>query len=229
MKTDLRRRRYMGIILAFLLAFLSWVLAINPLDQIKETIDKSHLPVNLTVVRVQKFILEQEEEVPYTRERILNPQMKRGESKVLQNGENGLVRKKYLLCCEDGQEKERQLLETWILRQEKKEITEVGTGDTIVTASRSLTGPKREIVMTATAYTHTGNCTFTGVYPHIGTIAVDPGVIPLGTRLWVEGYGYGIAQDTGGVIKGNIIDLFMDTKSECLRWGRRRVKVYILE
>jgi 3D (Asp-Asp-Asp) domain-containing protein len=47
--------------------------------------------------------------------------------------------------------------------------------------------------------------------------------------MWVEGYGYGIAQDTGGLIKGNIIDLFMDTKEDCLRWGRRNVKVYILE
>lgn len=202
---------------------------LNPLDRIKGTIDKNQTPVKLSVVRVQEVVLEQEEEVPYSRERILNPQMKRGELKVLQKGEKGLARRKYLVYHENGQEKERKLLETLVIKEEIKEITELGTGDTIVSSSRSLSGPKKEMILTATAYTHTGNRTFTGVYPRIGTIAVDPRVIPLGTRLWVEGYGYGIAQDTGGVIKGNIIDLFMDTKSECLKWGRRKVKVYVLE
>ena len=80
----------------------------------------------------------------------------------------------------------------------------------------------------ATAYTHTGNPTFTGVYPHVGTIAVDPALIPLGSKMWVEGYGFGIAQDTGGAVKGEVIDLFMETKQECWQWGRRKVQVYIL-
>jgi len=47
--------------------------------------------------------------------------------------------------------------------------------------------------------------------------------------LWIEGYGYGIAQDTGGLIKGKRIDLFMDTVGECRRWGRRKVEVYVLD
>jgi 3D (Asp-Asp-Asp) domain-containing protein len=103
------------------------------------------------------------------------------------------------------------------------------TRETIVLAARGLDKPKKEMRLQATAYTHTGNPTFTGVYPQVGTIAVDPQVIPLGTRMWVEGYGYGIAQDTGGLIKGNIIDLFMDTEAECWQWGRRFVKVYLFE
>jgi len=88
---------------------------------------------------------------------------------------------------------------------------------------------RKVLEMEATAYTHTGNPTFTGVYPRVGTIAVDPKVIPLGSTLWIEGYGYGIAEDTGGLIKGNIIDLFMDTEEECFQWGRRKVTVYILD
>ncbi len=83
--------------------------------------------------------------------------------------------------------------------------------------------------MEATAYTHTGNRTYTGTWPSRGTIAVDPAVIPLGTQLWVEGYGIGIAADTGGAIRGNKIDLFMETRSECIEWGRRTVLVRILE
>lgn len=60
------------------------------------------------------------------------------------------------------------------------------------------------------------------------TIAVDPRVIPLGSTVYVEGYGYAIAADTGGAIKGNIIDVFFTSESETQSWGRRSVKVYIL-
>lgn len=76
--------------------------------------------------------------------------------------------------------------------------------------------------------TATGNPTF---YNPNGwsTIAVDPRVIPLNTRVYVEGYGFGIAHDTGGAIKGEIIDVFMPNKNATYAWGRRRgVKVYIL-
>lgn len=84
----------------------------------------------------------------------------------------------------------------------------------------------------ATAYTHTGEKTAKGNWPKIGTIAVNPKQIPYGTRLYVEGYGYGIADDTGGFRHSGKkqIDLFMDTESECRKWGRKRdVKVYILK
>jgi len=84
-------------------------------------------------------------------------------------------------------------------------------------------------VMEATAYTYTGRKTATGRTTKRGIVAVDPRVIPLGTRLYIEGYGFGEAQDVGGGVKGNKIDLFMETRAECLRWGRRPVKVYILK
>lgn len=59
-------------------------------------------------------------------------------------------------------------------------------------------------------------------------VAVDPNVIPLGTRLYVEGYGEAIASDTGGAIKGNIVDVHFLTYEQCVQWGRRQVKVTIL-
>jgi len=68
-----------------------------------------------------------------------------------------------------------------------------------------------------------------GVMPYVGGVAVDPKVVPLGTDLFVEGYGYAKAVDTGGLIKGNRIDVFLETSKECYNWGRRNVKVYILE
>lgn len=83
-------------------------------------------------------------------------------------------------------------------------------------------------VMGVTAYTHTGNATATGVMPSIGTIAVNPNEIPLGTKIYVPGYGIGIAQDTGA-LAANTIDIFLNSRDECLRWGRKSLTVYILK
>lgn len=88
---------------------------------------------------------------------------------------------------------------------------------------------RKTMEVEATAYSHTGYRTATGTYPKVGTVAVDPRVIPLGCCLYVEGYGYGRAEDTGRLIKGNRIDVFFDTEAEALKWGRRRTRVYLLE
>lgn len=88
---------------------------------------------------------------------------------------------------------------------------------------------KKLLTCEATAYTHTGDPTATGIMPYVGVVAVDPRYIPLGTKMYIPGYGVAIAADTGGAIVRNIIDLFMDTERECINWGRRNVQVYILE
>jgi len=72
-----------------------------------------------------------------------------------------------------------------------------------------------------TAYTHTGNPTASGVWPRRGTVAVDPQIIPLGTKLYVEGYGYAVAADTGGDIKGYRMDVFLETERDARKWGRK--------
>lgn len=204
-------------------------ITLGPLDKVEGTVDKTDLPVRLSVIRVQEKHLEIEETVPCQKQKTLDPDLAKGRLKILQNGEDGLIRKKYLVRYENGREITRREIESVVLREAKPEVTALGTKGTMMISSRSPVNPKRTLLVQATAYTHTGNTTFTGTYPHIGTIAVDPQVIPLGSRMWVEGYGYGIAQDTGGLIRGDIIDLFMDTEQDCWRWGRRRVKVYILE
>ena len=85
------------------------------------------------------------------------------------------------------------------------------------------------IILEATAYTWTGCRTATGTWPSRGTVAVDPRVIPLGTELYIEGYGPAIAADTGSAIKGNRIDLYMESEDECWAWGRRTVEVRVIE
>jgi 3D (Asp-Asp-Asp) domain-containing protein len=100
---------------------------------------------------------------------------------------------------------------------------------TSISEYRQIEAPEPEpMIFEATAYCYTGNRTYTGTWPSRGTIAVDPTIIPLGTRLFVEGYGEGIAEDTGGAIQGEIIDLYMESESECWDWGRRQVEVKII-
>lgn len=96
---------------------------------------------------------------------------------------------------------------------------------------------KSKMKVRATAYTHTGNRCSTGVKPQPGYIAVNPKVIPYGTKMFIKTtdgkyiYGYAVAADTGGFIKKHPtgIDLFFDTESECRNFGVRTAEVYILE
>ena len=85
----------------------------------------------------------------------------------------------------------------------------------------------RTIRVKAYAYSG-GGTTASGKKAAKGVIAVDPRVIKLGTKVYVPGYGYATAADTGGMIKGNIIDVYMNTNSQCIKWGVRyiTIKVY---
>jgi 3D (Asp-Asp-Asp) domain-containing protein len=71
--------------------------------------------------------------------------------------------------------------------------------------------------------------TATGISTAPGVVAVDPSVIPLGTRMSIPGYGIGIAADTGGAVVGNTIDLWFPTVEQALQWGRRTVTVTLLQ
>ena len=96
---------------------------------------------------------------------------------------------------------------------------------------------KSKKTVRATAYTYTGNNCATGVAPKPGYIAVNPNVIPYGTKMYIKTadgsfiYGYAVAADTGGFVKNypNGVDLFMTTKSACVNFGVRNVEIYILE
>ena len=91
----------------------------------------------------------------------------------------------------------------------------------------------RSMTMNASAYSayDPGNShyTFGGSWLRKGLVAVDPTVIPLGTRLFIPGYGYAVADDIGGAIKGNKIDIAFDTHGEAMQFGRQRITVYILD
>lgn len=91
----------------------------------------------------------------------------------------------------------------------------------------------RSLTMSASAYSAyddgNSNHTYGGNMVRKGLVAVDPKVIPLGTKLFIPGYGYAIADDIGGAIKGNKIDLAFDSHGEAIQFGRQKVIVYILD
>lgn len=108
---------------------------------------------------------------------------------------------------------------------------------TVSRGSSSSTRTGKVIKMVATGYDGCYECnkpyygypSYIGLPLQRGIVAVDPKVIPMGTRLYVEGYGEAIAADQGNAIKGNRLDLFFDTHQEALRWGMKTVKVTILD
>ena len=89
------------------------------------------------------------------------------------------------------------------------------------------------VYVSATAYSAydpgNGHYTASGTPLRRGVIAVDPSFIPLGTRVFIPGYGEAVAEDTGGAIVGNIIDVAFDTHEEALEFGRQDMEIYILE
>ncbi|GFN21729.1 3D domain-containing protein [Thermanaeromonas sp. C210] len=202
-------------------------ITLGPLDRVEADLAGTEGEASLRVFRVRQEIEVEREAIPYKVERQADFRLERGEQKVVREGREGIRCYKYRVTKEDGRVVKRELLDTWVEAQPRSKVIAYGTRTPEAVAAMAGTGKILEVE--ATAYTHTGNPTATGIYPYRGIVAVDPRVIPLGTRLYVEGYGYAWAQDTGGLIKGHRIDVFMETEKEALQWGRRRVRVHILE
>lgn len=181
----------------------------------------------IKVTRITTEIVTSQEEINYQVKRRSNAQIEKGINQTIQKGQKGLVEKTYRVAYEDGQEISRELLTTKTVKEPVSEIISVGALDVASRGGQSFRF-ERVFTATATAYTHTGNRTKTGVWPQVGTIAVDPTVIALGTRVYVEGYGFGVAQDVGSAIKGSRIDVFVDSEAAAVRWGVRQVRVYVL-
>lgn len=180
------------------------------------------------VVRVKQVYVKKRTVLGYTEEHRPDPSLDKGITHLLREGSEGLAEKTVCITYEDGKEVNRTVTDNKIVKKPLSRLIAMGTISSISRGGRSFDFD-RVAYVEATAYSHTGQRTATGVYPQVGTVAVDPSVIPLGSQLYVEGYGYARAQDVGGAIIGKRIDVFLDSVRGANRWGRRRVKVYIKE
>ncbi|MCR6545228.1 3D domain-containing protein [Dehalobacterium formicoaceticum] len=187
----------------------------------------------IVINRIKEELITKKQALAYQVEKKNDASLERGKRRVVQKGQNGVREDTIKVTYQDGQKIAHKVVETKTI---KKPVNEVIAQGTMQLASRGGSTERggdrfdysKSLRVSASAYTHTGNRTKTGTSPKVGTIAVDPSVIPLGSKLYVEGYGYGRAEDVGGAIKGNRVDLFMPTEQQCLNWGRKSVQVYVL-
>ncbi len=231
-------------------------ITVGPLDLVLIDLSDSR---TLTVEVGDSFVFYEKEAVsaPYETQYVSSYKLPKGTTQIAQEGVDGYATATYEVVYADGELVSRQLVEqsgntsipciveygTLVSESSRDDtIAEViteedGSGYLILNSGDSLRfSAVKEI--TATAYTAgtpgVGTRTATGTTVHVGVVAVDKRVFPLGTSMFItspyEGgfnYGYGHAEDTG--VRGNVVDLYMDTYDECISFGRRTMLAYILE
>lgn len=179
-----------------------------------------------TEVVIQRISYEEiveSEVIPYETTIEGTDQLPQGTQEVKQEGVNGEDSVTYLVKYADGEEVYREETGRETVKEPVDEIILKSTVGTIK-------GREYSRKFTVKAYSYTGGGrTASGLPAAEGRIAVDPSVIPLGTEVYVEGYGFATAADTGGNIKGNTIDVYYNTLGECTNWGCRYITVYILK
>ncbi len=195
------------------------------------------------------------EKIPYDTEKEYSSKIKKGNTKVTQDGSDGVKLVNYTEKFVNGVSAGKKVTDTTVLTKAVNKKITVGTKTAGKKANPSnwvsTLSPKKEIkldkngvpvnykskmTVRATAYTYTGNRCSTGVNPQPGYIAVNPKVIPYGTEMYIKTvdgkyiYGYAVAADTGGFIRNypTGIDLFFTTESACQTFGVRSAEIYIL-
>lgn len=215
---------------------------LNPKDHMNYKLDDLiEKDMKITVDKYSEKIVTLKESIPYEKQVVKAMYLEEGVTKVGREGKEGIKEKEVKITYIGGKEVNRESLKEIVV--EKPEVHIVLSG--AVKAFKADDGKEYKYTkkldnMSATSYTDsirdTGKdashpefgITFTGTRTRKGVVAVDPKVIPLGTKLYVEGYGEAIAEDTGSAIKGYTIDLYVYTQEESDRFGRQARDVYIL-
>ena len=195
----------------------------------------------ITITRVEERISNQIEKIPFSNEIKLNEKLDKGLVRVIKKGQEGKKEIAEKIVFNDGKEALREVLWEKIIQNPVAAVLEQGTKDTFISSRGVSLKFTKAIEMVATAYdatfASTGKrpdhpqygITRSGLKVRPGVVAVDPKVIPLGTHLYVEGYGESIAADTGGEIKGNRNDLNNESTQDVAKYGKKRIKVYVLD
>ncbi len=251
-----------GETVAELLGRLGITLSAN--DSVSYDTDSfTHDGMVIEIVHKEIEVFEYDEVVPFETNYFDDPELAPGEEIVLIEGVNGVMHYRMQVTRENGVEVSREILDenvrtekvnALVIRGPQTDICEQPdepeykvrendaprytiTDNVITTANGTSYTFTDTIQVSATAYScegHTGIC-YAGTLARVGAIAVDPKIIPLGTKMYVVSndgeyvYGYCIAEDIGGGIKGRRIDLYFDTFADCYEFGVRSCTVYILK
>ena len=209
--------------------------------------DKIVSGMDISIIRVDEKTVTEDLPIPFKTITKENNRLDKGLKNTVREGKEGVREKTYSVVFEDGKQIAKQLIKDMVAANPLDKIVEVGTVLNYKTSRGDTLRFSKALAMRATSYTasfeDTGKnpgdpgfgITATGARVKKGIIAVDPSVIPLGTRVYVEvpgaaaDYGYAVAADVGGAVKGNKIDVYLETNGEVRKWGVRKVKVYILK
>ncbi len=211
------------------------------------TYDGLELTVDYVVHQTETYTVETPFEITYC----YDPTMAEGQERVVTAGSCGQMLRTADVVYENLQEKSRTVVEETVLQQPVNQVIAVGTGENVGGEQGVIIGdgiiilPTGEVLtyLRAEQYVATGYSQFnegcdeitaTGSHVRPGVVAVDPKVIPYGTRMFIVSndgayiYGIGTAEDCGGAIKGNRLDLYFETDPECFQFGIRDCTVYFL-
>lgn len=215
-----------------------------------DAIITNDLTINVTHVTSENY--KTTFDVPYKTITEYDNTLYVGETVVVREGVNGIAENNVEVIYHNGVEFKKNCTQT-VIKEKVDKIVKIGTlkyepvQPEVVSPIASVSASNENVRKTplkfkASAYCSCSACcgkstgiTASGMKACYGTVAVDPRVIPLGTRLYIEAsdgsfvYGECIAADTGGAIKGNKVDLFFPSHSEALNFGRKNVDVYILD
>ena len=218
-----------------------------PLDT--ETFDGMEVSIDCIVQMEQTYT----EDIPYKTTYREDSALPQGVEVVLVEGVAGQVRKTANVVYTNSQQTSHTVVKEKVIHQPVNQVVAVGTGSektsdsnapiigdgVIITADGEVLTYSKKTQFTATAYTQTdagcNDTTATGTKVRVGTVAVDPEVIPYGTRMFIvtnDGkyvYGIGTAEDCGGAIEGKRLDLYFETEAECWKFGVKGCTVYFLD
>lgn len=188
-----------------------------------------------TLVKVSErteVVLTEQEAIPFETVKREDEELDEGDVQTLQEGADGSRQVTKIIYYEDGQPVGEHVLSDQVVSEPVTELLALGTGQVAYRGGQRIRYSQK-LEMRATGYSSQEpgltDYTATGRLARYGVVAVDPDVIPLGTRVYVEGYGFAIAADTGSAIYGNRIDLCFDTAGEAHSYGVQYQTVYILK
>ncbi|WP_042275660.1 3D domain-containing protein [[Clostridium] dakarense] len=204
----------------------------------------------IEIIDVKEEVIKENKEIPFEVNVVEDSNLLKGKTEVKTEGQAGKNELVYKITYHNGKQIEKKFVEELVSVEPTNKIVKKGTKVEVQVASSrgSNTGRKVNATTTSTASTksnsssskgkqmkvvataYTGDTiTSTGTKPKWGTIAVDPSVIPYGTKVYIPQFGQTfIAEDCGGAIKGNKIDIFMNDESTVKNWGRKTIDIYIV-
>ena len=218
-----------------------------PLDT--ETFDGMEFSVDHIVQMEQTYTVD----IPFETVERQDPTLPEGERKIIKAGVAGQMSKTANVVYVNSVESNHTVLSETVIQQPVNQVVAVGTGEQveqktkapiigdgiIITADGEVLTYSHKEEFRTTAYSHMdAGCnmiTATGTTVRVGAVAVDPKLVPYGTRMFVVSndgsyvYGIATAEDCGGGIKGNQLDLYMPTREECFAYGKKRCTVYFLD